>query len=130
MGRRSDREAGGLPTSSPGGAARHRRGGRVRAPGFGTDGPLLRALRRPAADPLELWESPPFELTHRDGRLYARGVADDKGNLFLLVEAVRQLAAEGELPVNVRFAFDGEEEIGGTRSSSGSSRTRARRMPR
>ena len=65
-------------------------------------------------DPLDLWESPPFELTQRDGRLYARGVADDKGNTFLLVEAVRQLAEEGALPVNVRFAFDGEEEIGGT----------------
>ncbi len=64
-------------------------------------------------DPLDLWESPPFELTHRDGRLFARGVADDKGNMFLLVEAVRQLAVAGELPVNVRFAFDGEEEIGG-----------------
>ena len=65
-------------------------------------------------DPLDLWESPPFELTQRDGRLYARGVADDKGNTFLVVEAVRQLAEEGTLPVNVRFAFDGEEEIGGT----------------
>jgi acetylornithine deacetylase/succinyl-diaminopimelate desuccinylase-like protein len=64
-------------------------------------------------DPLELWESPPYELTHRDGRLYARGIADDKGNLFVLVEAARQLAAERGLPVNVRFAFDGEEEIGG-----------------
>jgi len=64
-------------------------------------------------DPLELWESPPFELTSRDGRLFARGVADDKGNLFVLLEAVRQLAAAGELPVNVRFAFDGEEEVGG-----------------
>ena len=64
-------------------------------------------------DPLELWESPPFELTQRDGRLYARGVADDKGNMFVLVEAVRQLAEEGALPVNVRFAFDGEEEVGG-----------------
>ncbi len=64
-------------------------------------------------DPLDLWESPPFELTHRDGKLWARGVADDKGNLFLLVEAARQLAEEGGLPVNVRFAFDGEEEIGG-----------------
>jgi acetylornithine deacetylase/succinyl-diaminopimelate desuccinylase-like protein len=65
------------------------------------------------AEPLELWESPPFELTQREGRLYARGVADDKGNLFLLVEAVRQLAAANDLPVNVRFAFDGEEEVGG-----------------
>ena len=64
-------------------------------------------------DPLELWDTPPFELTPRDGRLYARGVADDKGNLFMLVEAVRQLAEAGELPVNVRFGFDGEEEIGG-----------------
>jgi len=64
-------------------------------------------------DPLELWESPPFELTQRDGKLFARGVADDKGNLFMLVEAARQLAHEGTLPVNVRFAFDGEEEIGG-----------------
>ena len=64
-------------------------------------------------DPLELWESPPFELTKRDGKLFARGVADDKGNLFTLVEAARQLAAAGALPVNVRFAFDGEEEIGG-----------------
>ena len=64
-------------------------------------------------DPLDLWESGPFDLTHRDGRLYARGVADDKGNLFVLVEAVRQLAEEGALPVNVRFAFDGEEEVGG-----------------
>jgi acetylornithine deacetylase/succinyl-diaminopimelate desuccinylase-like protein len=64
-------------------------------------------------DPLELWNSPPFELTQRDGRLYARGVADDKGNMFVLVEAVRQLVAEGGLPVNVRLAFDGEEEVGG-----------------
>jgi acetylornithine deacetylase/succinyl-diaminopimelate desuccinylase-like protein len=64
-------------------------------------------------DPLDLWESPPFELTQRDGRLYARGIADDKGNMFVLVEAVRQLAQEGALPVNVRFAFDGEEEVGG-----------------
>jgi acetylornithine deacetylase/succinyl-diaminopimelate desuccinylase-like protein len=64
-------------------------------------------------EPLELWDSPPFELTQRDGKLWARGVADDKGNLFSLVEAARQLAAEGSLPVNVRFAFDGEEEIGG-----------------
>jgi len=64
-------------------------------------------------DPLDLWESGPFDLTQRDGRLWARGVADDKGNMFALVEAVRQLAEAGALPVNVRFAFDGEEEIGG-----------------
>ncbi len=64
-------------------------------------------------DPLDLWESPPFELTERDGWLYARGVADDKAHLFLLVEAARQLADEGALPVNLRFALDSEEEVGG-----------------
>lgn len=64
-------------------------------------------------DPLELWESPPFELAERDGWLYARGIADDKAHLFMLVEAARQLAAEGALPVNVRFALDSEEEVGG-----------------
>ena len=64
-------------------------------------------------DPLELWESPPFELAERDGWLYGRGVADDKGQLFMLLEAARLLASRGELPVNLRFACDGEEEIGG-----------------
>jgi acetylornithine deacetylase/succinyl-diaminopimelate desuccinylase-like protein len=64
-------------------------------------------------DPLELWDTPPFELAERDGWLYARGVADDKAHLFMLVEAARQLAANDELPVNVRFAFDSEEEVGG-----------------
>lgn len=64
-------------------------------------------------DPLELWESPPFELTERDGWLYARGVADDKAHLFMLLEACESLATAGELPVNVRFACDGEEETGG-----------------
>ena len=64
-------------------------------------------------DPLELWDSPPFELAERDGWLYARGVADDKAHLFMLVEAARQLASAGELPVNVRFALDSEEEVGG-----------------
>jgi len=64
-------------------------------------------------DPLELWESPPFELDERDGWLYGRGVADDKGQLFMLLEAARRLALAGELPVNLRFACDGEEETGG-----------------
>jgi acetylornithine deacetylase/succinyl-diaminopimelate desuccinylase-like protein len=64
-------------------------------------------------DPLELWDSPPFELAERDGWLYARGVADDKAQLVMLVEAARQLADAGELPVNVRFALDPEEEVGG-----------------
>jgi acetylornithine deacetylase/succinyl-diaminopimelate desuccinylase-like protein len=64
-------------------------------------------------DPLELWESDPFTLEERDGWLYARGVADDKGQLFMLVKAATELAAVGELPVNVRFTCDGEEETGG-----------------
>jgi acetylornithine deacetylase/succinyl-diaminopimelate desuccinylase-like protein len=64
-------------------------------------------------DPLELWESPPFELTRRDGRLYGRGIADDKGQLYLLLAAARELAKAGALPVNVRFTCDGEEEVGG-----------------
>lgn len=65
-------------------------------------------------DPLELWESPPFEATVRDGWLYARGAADDKGQLFLLLKATEGLAHAGELPVNVRFLCDGEEEVIGT----------------
>jgi acetylornithine deacetylase/succinyl-diaminopimelate desuccinylase-like protein len=63
--------------------------------------------------PLEAWESPPFEPEIRDGWIYARGAADDKGNLYLLLKAVDVLAQAGELPVNVRVACDGEEEVGG-----------------
>ncbi|MGZ4394006.1 MAG: M20/M25/M40 family metallo-hydrolase, partial [Gaiellaceae bacterium] len=63
--------------------------------------------------PLEEWHSPPFEPTVRDGWLYARGVADDKGQLWMLLQAAAGLAADGRLPVNVRFACDGEEETGG-----------------
>jgi acetylornithine deacetylase/succinyl-diaminopimelate desuccinylase-like protein len=65
------------------------------------------------ADPLELWESAPFEPEIRGERLYGRGVADDKGQLYLLLSAARDLARRGELPVNVRFTCDGEEETGG-----------------
>jgi acetylornithine deacetylase/succinyl-diaminopimelate desuccinylase-like protein len=63
--------------------------------------------------PLELWETPPFELTARGEWLYGRGVADDKGQLYLLLKAAKQLSAEGRLPVNLRVASDGEEETGG-----------------
>jgi acetylornithine deacetylase/succinyl-diaminopimelate desuccinylase-like protein len=64
-------------------------------------------------DPLELWESPPFEPEIRGEHLYARGVADDKGQLYLLLAGARELAQAGQLAVNVRFACDGEEETGG-----------------
>ena len=64
-------------------------------------------------DPLELWDSPPFEPEIRGEHLYARGVADDKGQLYLLLAGARELAESGELPINVRFACDGEEETGG-----------------
>ena len=64
-------------------------------------------------DPLELWQSPPFAPEIRDEYLYGRGVADDKGQLYMLLCAARELARAGRLPVNVRFACDGEEETGG-----------------
>jgi acetylornithine deacetylase/succinyl-diaminopimelate desuccinylase-like protein len=63
--------------------------------------------------PLDLWESDPFEATIRDEWLYARGVADDKGQLWMLLHAAGLLAADGALPVNVRVVSDGEEEVGG-----------------
>ena len=64
-------------------------------------------------DPLELWHSDPFEPEVRDGHLYARGAADDKGQLYMLLTAARELAEARELGVNVRFTCDGEEETGG-----------------
>ncbi len=62
--------------------------------------------------PLDAWESPPFDPTERDGRLYARGAADDKGNFLPLLHVACELARAGELPVNVRLLVEGEEEIG------------------
>lgn len=64
-------------------------------------------------EPLELWTSPPFEPTVRDGRIYARGSVDDKGQLYLHVKALEaHLAANGKLPVNVIVLAEGEEEVG------------------
>lgn len=64
-------------------------------------------------DPLDLWETPPFEPQIRDGRLYARGASDMKGNLLESVLGVESLLkGEGTLPVNVKFFLEGEEEIG------------------
>ena len=65
-------------------------------------------------DPLELWTNPPFEPTLRDGNLYARGSADDKGQMYMHIKAVEALrAVNGTLPINLKFLIEGEEEIGG-----------------
>src|SRR5687768_10322421 len=65
------------------------------------------------AEPLDLWTSPPFEPTVRDGKIFARGSVDDKGQLFLHVKALEaHLATRGRLPVNVVVIAEGEEEIG------------------
>lgn len=65
------------------------------------------------AEPFELWDSPPFEPDLRDGKLYARGVSDDKGHITSRLHALDAiLAAEGELPCTIKFIVEGEEEIG------------------
>jgi acetylornithine deacetylase/succinyl-diaminopimelate desuccinylase-like protein len=90
--------------------------GEIRASRDGRDAPTVLCYGHfdvQPPDPLELWESPPFQPEIRDGYLYARGVADDKGQLYLLLSAARELARAGELLVNLRFACDGEEETGG-----------------
>lgn len=66
-----------------------------------------------SADPVEDWLSDPFEPEVRDGRLYARGASDDKGNFYPLMWVACDLASKGRLPVNVRFVIEGEEEVGG-----------------
>ena len=64
-------------------------------------------------DPVDEWKSPPFEPDVRDGHLYARGAADNKGNHMTTVKAVEHLFASGGSPVNIRFLIEGEEEITG-----------------
>ena len=65
------------------------------------------------AEPFDLWESPPFEPTVREGRIYARGAVDDKGQLYLHVKALEaHLKVRGTLPVNVVLIAEGEEEVG------------------
>src|SRR5258706_15936645 len=64
-------------------------------------------------DPLDEWKSPPFEPEVRDGLLFARGSADNKGNHLATVKAVEHLFAAGGPPINLRFVIEGEEEISG-----------------
>jgi acetylornithine deacetylase/succinyl-diaminopimelate desuccinylase-like protein len=64
-------------------------------------------------DPVDQWESPPFEATVRDGEIYARGAADDKGQIFMHFKAIEaHLKQNGRLPVNMRIILEGEEEVG------------------
>jgi acetylornithine deacetylase/succinyl-diaminopimelate desuccinylase-like protein len=105
-------------------------GGEGRLVGIGGGNPLavgeLRAQRREAPTvliyghydvqdpgPAQAWISPPFAPQVRDGRLYARGAADDKGNFLPLLHTACELARDGTLPVNVRVLVEGEEEVGG-----------------
>jgi acetylornithine deacetylase/succinyl-diaminopimelate desuccinylase-like protein len=64
-------------------------------------------------DPLNLWESPPFEATVRDGEIYARGAADDKGQVFMHLKAIEaHMKKSNGLPVNIKLIVEGEEEVG------------------
>ncbi|MDP4095705.1 dipeptidase [Paenibacillus sp. P96] len=63
-------------------------------------------------DPLHLWQTPPFEPAIRDNKIYARGATDDKGQVFMHIKAVEAiLRQEGQLPVNIKFFIEGEEEV-------------------
>lgn len=64
------------------------------------------------ADPLELWDTPPFEPTVRDGKIYARGACDDKGQFYMHVKAFELMLQQGDLPTNIKFMIEGEEEVG------------------
>ncbi len=63
-------------------------------------------------EPLELWKSPPFEPEVREGKIYARGADDDKGQFYMHVKAFEMMVETGSLPCNIKFMIEGEEEIG------------------
>ena len=69
-------------------------------------------------DPVELWDNPPFEpviketLAHPQGAIFARGACDDKGQMFMHVKAMEYMIAQDDLPCNVKFMIEGEEEVG------------------
>ena len=64
------------------------------------------------ADPLDLWDAPPFDPVIKDEKIYARGAADDKGQVFMHVKALEAMISSDELPCNVKFLIEGEEEVG------------------
>lgn len=64
------------------------------------------------ADPLELWHSGPFEPTIKDGKIFARGACDDKGQFYMHVKALETMVRTNSLPVNIKFIIEGEEEVG------------------
>ena len=64
------------------------------------------------ADPIELWDSPPFEPVVRDNKIYARGACDDKGQMYMHVKAMEFMLKNDKLPCNVKFMIEGEEEVG------------------
>ena len=81
-------------------------------------------------DPVDLWESPPFEATVRDGEIYARGAADDKGQVFMHLKAIEaHLKKAGTLPVNIRLIVEGEEEVGSAHLDDFIRRTRRSSRP-
>ena len=64
------------------------------------------------ADPIELWTSPPFEPVIKKKRIYARGACDDKGQVYMHIKAFEGMLSQGELPCNIKFMIEGEEEVG------------------
>ncbi len=64
------------------------------------------------ADPLNLWDSPPFEPVVKDEKIYARGACDDKGQVYMHIKAFEMMMATNSLPCNVKFMIEGEEEVG------------------
>ena len=106
------------PPAAPRELVRHAGGaplvvGELRArPRRRADGADLRPLRRPGPGRRGAWTSPPFEPDIRDGRLYARGASDDKGNFLPLLHVACAMADAGELPVHVRVLIEGAEETG------------------
>ncbi len=64
------------------------------------------------ADPLELWKSGPFEPVLKDGKIFARGACDDKGQFFMHIKALETMVQTGQLPTNIKFLIEGEEEVG------------------